>query len=106
MLKLRKLNKTGGVVTSTVMGVGGLIVGTIVILVIVSTLYSANLLGTGTVENQTVSDMKANFSSGLDNISEKIPTILLVVAVVFLLGALVLLVRNANQMGVGGGGSL
>ena len=47
-----------------------------------------------------------NFTAGVDNISEKIPTILLIVAVVFLFGALVLLMRNAQQMGVGGGGSL
>ena len=106
MLKLKKLNKTGGVVTSTVMGVGGLIIGVIVILVITSTLLTANLLGTGTTENTTAYDMSKNFTEGLNNVSEKIPTILLIVAVVFLFGALVLLVRNASAMGIGGGGSL
>ena len=106
-MKLKSLtpkNKKGGVVTSTVMGIGGLIIGVIVILVIVSTLNDAGLV-TGEA-NVTVTDMTANFTAGLDNISEKLPTILWIVAVVFLFGALILLVRNAKLMGVGGGGSL
>ena len=106
---LRKLihkNKVGGVVTNTIMGVGGLIIGVIIILVITSTLLTANLLGSGT-ENTTAWDMSANFTEGIQNVSEKIPTILLIVAVVFLFGALVLLVSQARNMGVGaGGGSL
>jgi uncharacterized membrane protein len=107
--KLRKItpkNKTGGVVTSTVMGVGGLIIGVIVILVIVQTLINANLLTSGSTEETAVTSMRGNFTDGIGNISEKIPTILLIVAVVFLFGALVLLVRNSAQMGVGGGSSL
>jgi predicted RND superfamily exporter protein len=110
--KLKPKNKTGGVVTTTVMGVGGLIIGVIVILVITSTLLTANLLGTtnSTLDNSSANitawNMMNNFTKGINNISEKIPTILLIVAVVFLFGALVLLVRNAQAMGVGGGGSL
>jgi len=50
--------------------------------------------------------MNDNFTQGLDEISAKIPTILLIVAVVFLFGALVLLVAQAKRMGIGGGGSL
>ena len=106
MQKIVPKNKTGGVVTNTVMGVGGLIIGVVVILVIVQTLLGANLLGTGTSENETATNMAGNFSKGIDNISSKLPTILLIVAVVFLFGALILLVRNAKVMGVGGGGSL
>ena len=105
MQKIVPKNKTGGVVTSTVMGVGGLIIGVIVILVIVTTLNNANLL-TGATEGNASANMVSNFTDGIDNVSEKIPTILLIVAVVFLFGALVLLMRNARSMGVGGGGSL
>ena len=99
-------NKKGGVVTSTVMGVGSLIIGVIIILVIVQTLNNASLLGTATTESYAVANMTGNFTEGIDEISGKLPTILLIVAVVFLFGALVLLVRNAKQMGVGGGSSL
>ena len=101
---MQKHAKKGGIVTGTVMGIGGLIIGVIVILVIVSTLNNADLLTTGTVEKGAVGNMTANFTSGLDNVSAKLPTILLIVAVVFLFGALVLLVRQASAMGIGGGG--
>ena len=105
-MKLLPKNKKGGVVTNTVMGIGGLIIGVIVILVITSTLLDANLLTAGSVENQSASDMSSNFTVGIDKISGKLPTILLIVAVVFLFGALVLLVKQSKLMGVGGGGSL
>jgi hypothetical protein len=95
-----------GVVTNTIYGVGGLIIGTIVILVVVQTLNNASLLGSGTAEANITSDLTANFTTGLTEVGNKIPTILLIVAVVFLFGALVLLIRNANLMGVGGAGSL
>ena len=178
------INKKGGVVTSTVMGVGGLIIGTIIILVITSTLLGASLISNDVItttsesgawlnsttytvaqsgaigftgltitgannytgatplviltDNFTVSgagftnsslltysnltinysftqnsdevkstnNVEGNFTEGIGNIASKIPTILLIVAVVFLFGALVLLVRNANAMGIGGGSSL
>jgi hypothetical protein len=87
------------------MGVGGLIIGVIVILVIVSTLNNANLLTTSSAEAYAVGNLTSNFTQGIGNVAQKIPTILLIVAVVFLFGALVLLVRNAQAMGIGGGGS-
>lgn len=102
---MQKHAKKGGVVTGTIFGVGGLIIGTIVILVLVSTLNNANLLTAGSTEKNAVGNMTANFTSGLDQVSAKIPTILLIVAVVFLFGALVLLVRQAGAMGIGGGNS-
>ena len=96
-----------GVVTSTIMGVGGLIIGTIVILVVVATLNGANLLTTGSDEANAVGNLTSNFTTGIGEVSKKVPTILLIVAVVFLFGALVLLIKNANAMGIGGqGGSL
>jgi len=107
--KLKKItpkNKTGGVVTSTIMGIGALIIGVIVTLVIIQTLNDANLLGTDTLESNATTDLTSNFTTGINNVGNKLPTILTIVAVVFLFGALVLLMRNAKQMGVGGGGSL
>ena len=103
---MRQMNKKGGVVTNTVMGVGGLIIGVNIILVITTTLLNANLLDDSSVANATAHDLQANFTTGIDNISEKIPTILLIIAVVFLFGALVLLVQQSRLMGVGGGSSL
>lgn len=186
--KLSSMDKKGGVVTNTIMGVGGLVVGVIIIYVIVSTILGANLfdgardstidynetktvstVAGGTtfgqsalagsscsvtiVRNETTGEqinsgnytvdaekctilatagsiyngsswnitslstydsdeeksadrLNTNLTSGIDNVSSKIPTILLIVAVVFLFGALVLLMRNAKAIGVGTSGSL
>lgn len=99
------LDKKGGVVGDLISGTGGLIVMTIVILVIVSTLLGASLL-TANSEYDNASDrMATNFTQGIDNVSGKIPTILLIAAVVLLFGVIVLLVRQAGAMGIGTGGA-
>ena len=101
----RKIKERAGVVGDLINGTGGLIIGTIIVLVIVSTLLGANLL-TGSYQD-AAGNMAANFTSGIDNVSSKIPTILLIGAVVLLFGVIVLLVRQSQLMGIGGtGGSL
>lgn len=101
-----KYNKRGGVVGDLVAGTGGLIITVVLILVVVSTLLGANLLTANSVEANATTNLKNNFTSGIDNVSAKIPTILLIGAVVLLFGVLVLLVQRAKVMTVGGGGSL
>jgi len=62
-----------------------------------------------TDEESVVSSLRYNFTDGIDEVSAKIPTILLIVAVVFLFGMLVLLIiqaRRSGMIGSGGGGSL
>ncbi len=187
-MKMFPKSKKGGVVTDVVQGTGGLIIGVVIILVITSTLLTANLFAdnkrTTSVINETTStvvnesgitfgsstlqgaictinevfnassgdqinsgnwtqtncnlvysasdstfvnnslwnisstttfdglgkvasdNMESNFTKGLDNISEKLPTILLIAAVVLLFGVLVILVARSRQMGIGGGTSL
>ena len=100
---MRSLRKKGGVVGDLINGTGGLIVGVIVILVIVSTLLGASLLTTDSTYENASTDMAGNFTEGIDNVSEKIPTILLIGAVVLLFGVIVLLVRQSQAMGIGGG---
>jgi len=181
-------NKKGGVVLNTIFGVGGLIIGIIVVFLITTTLYDANLLtddsktttrtdqnvslvtetgktfgnntlrgasctvnavsnrtggliinsgnytvisntctikyngGAGGVgynnsdwninsttayavdseEKSSVNNLTTDFVSGIDNVSEKIPTILLIIAVVLLFGVLVLLLRQSKGFGIGG----
>ena len=97
-----KMNKKGGVAGELISGAGGLVILVIITLVIVSTLMGANLL-TGTYQ-AAAQNMTNNFTAGIDNVSAKIPTILLIGAVVLLFGVLVLLVRQAGLMGIGGGG--
>ena len=104
---MKKLFKRGGVVGDLVSGTGGLIITVVVILIVVSTLLGANLLDdTSTAKyNTTTEDLAKNFTSGIQNVSTKIPTILLIAAVVLLFGVIVLLVRQAGAMGIGAGGA-
>ena len=60
---------------------------------------------TETQSQNVVNNFSSNFTTGIDNVSSKIPTILLIVAVVFLFGALILLFKYAQGMGIGGGNS-
>jgi hypothetical protein len=57
------------------------------------------------VEETVADDMNANFSAGINNVSEKIPTILLIAAVVLLFGVLVILVAKSKEIGIGTGGA-
>lgn len=70
--------------------------------------YNYTTLHTVDSSEQTLANaMSTNLTEGVQNVSEKIPTILLIGAVVLLFGIIVLLVRQSNAMGVGSsGGSL
>jgi len=46
--------------------------------------------------------LNTNFTEGIDNVSSKIPTVLLVAAIVLILGVLVLLVATWQRMNMGG----
>ena len=98
--------QTGGLITGLIFGVASLVIGVIIAFVIVSTLTSSNLLGTDTAENLSTFNLKANFTSGVDNVSGKIPTVLLVAAIVLILGVLAILVGVWQRMRMGGGGGL
>jgi len=54
----------------------------------------------------TATNMGGNLTGGIDNVSAKIPTILLIAAVVLLFGVLIILVQRAKQMTLGGDSSL
>ena len=56
------------------------------------------------IYEQSESDLGGNFTSGVDNVSSKIPTVLLIAAVVLILGVLVLLVGAWQRMGLSGNG--
>lgn len=100
---MKKMNKRGGVVTDLVSGTGGLIILVVVILVIVSTILGANLLTAASLEANVAGNLSNNFSQGIVEVSNRIPTILLIGAVVLLFGVLVILMKQAQAMGVGSG---
>ncbi len=67
--------------------------------------YTFTHTGPDRLEKAAVTRLRGNFTEGIDNVSLKIPTILLIGAVVVLFGALALLVFVARRMGFLGGGS-
>ena len=104
-MKMKKLmQKRGGLISDLVMGIAGLVIGVIIIFVIISTLLGANLLGTTSQFARSATNLSGNFTAGVNAISSKIPTILLIGAVVLLFGVIVLLVAESKRMGIGGGG--
>jgi len=97
-----KKGQTGGLISGLVFGVASLVIGVIIALVIVSTLTDADLLTSGSTEDNAVTNMTANFTEGIDKVSAKIPTVLLVAAIVLILGVMVLLVGTWQRMRIGG----
>jgi len=106
LLMENKKGQSAGLITGLVFGIASLVIGVIIAFVIVSTLTGAGLLTSGSVEDTAADNLAANFTAGVDNVSEKIPTVLLVAAIVLILGVLVLLVGAWQRMRIGGGTSI
>jgi len=101
-----KKGQTGGLITGIVFGVASLIIGVIIAFVIVSTLTGSNLLTTASAENLSTFNLVQNFTAGVDSVSSKIPTVLLVAAIVLILGVLAILVGVWQRMRMGKGSTL
>lgn len=111
MLTQRKslpMNKKGqgGLITGLVFGVASLVIGVIIAFVIITTLTGANLLTANSVEDQAVGNLSSNFTAGVNEVSKKIPTVLLVAAIVLILGVLAILVLVWQRMRMGSGQTL
>ena len=102
MFKEKKA-QSGGLITGLIFGVASLVIGVIIAFVIVSTLDDADLLTANSAEDNSTESLIANFTAGVDKVSSKIPTVLLVAAIVLILGVLVLLVATWQRMNIGGG---
>ena len=61
------------------------------------------IYSTDNVYEVTSNAMGGNLTAGINNVSSKIPTILLIAAVVLLFGVIVLLVKQSGAMGIGSG---
>ena len=103
MFKSYQKKGQAALISGLVFGVASLVIGVIISFVIVSTLTGANLLTSGSAEDNATDRLAANFTAGIDNVSSKIPTILLIAAIVLILGVLVLLVGAWQRMRIGGG---
>ena len=106
---MQKMNSRGqmggGLITGLIFGVASLVIGVIIAFVIVSTLTGANLLTADSEQDNATDRLVANFTAGVDNVSGKIPTVLLIAAIVLILGVMVFLVAQWQRMRLGGGGT-
>lgn len=100
---MSKKAQTGGLITGLVFGVASLIIGVIIAFVLVNTLTGAGLLTPDSEEANASERLAGNFTEGVDNISSKIPTVLLVAAIVLIIGVLAVLVGVWQRMRIGGG---
>ncbi len=100
MFKTKKA-QTGGLITGLIFGVASLVIGVIIAFVIVSTLTGAGLLSGA--EDTSANNLADNFTAGVNQVSSKIPTVLLVAAIVLILGVLAILVGVWQRMRIGGG---
>ena len=98
--------QAGGLITGLIFGVASLVIGVIIAFVIVSTLDDASLLTSDSAEDNATSRLIANFTAGVDNVSSKLPTVLLIAAIVLILGVLVMLVAAWQQMRLSGAGGI
>ena len=103
MKNLNKKGQSGGLITGLVFGIASLVIGVVIALIIVSTLDDASLLTADSAEDNATDALVGNFTDGVDNVSSKIPTVLLVAAIVLILGVLALLVATWQRMRIGGG---
>ena len=100
---INKKGQGGGLITGLVFGVASLVIGVIIAFVIISTLTGSNLLTTGSDEANSIGNLSGNFTAGVNQVSTKIPTVLLVAAIVLILGVLAVLVGVWQRMRMGGG---
>ena len=101
--EMHKKAQTGGLITGLVFGVASLIIGVIIAFVIISTLTGSGILTANSAEDNATDRLSANFTAGIDNVSSKVPTVLLVAAIVLILGVLAVLVGVWQRMRMGGG---
>lgn len=97
-------NKKAQVVSGIVVGIIGLVFLLILAYVFIDTLTGANLI-TDAAHSARVGNLTANFSEGVDEVSQRIPTLFIVAAVVLIVGALMFLWGFYQRMKLGTGGS-
>lgn len=100
------MNKKGQLARNTVVGIGSLVITLIIAFVVISQITGANLLTANSAEDNATDRLTGNLSSGVNNISTKIPTFFTIIAAVLILGFVVLLWRQFQGSGLASGGSL
>lgn len=111
MEKIAAANKMGkrgqqGLITSNFNGVIGMVFTIIVGFVMIGILLGANLLTSGSAEDNATTSLVANLTSGVNQVSAKIPTIFTISVAILLLSLIVFLAIRARQAQQAQGGSI
>ena len=100
-----KINKKGQLATGVVTGIIGLVFLLVVSFVMIAQLTGSGLLTANSAEDLAVDNLAGNLSTGVGNISSKIPTFFTIIAAVVLIGFVLLLWSLYKRSGLGGGSS-
>ncbi len=96
-------NKRGQLASNQIAGVGGLVLTVIIIFLFISVLKDSGINASGGIADNLTAQLEANLSQGVQEVSNKIPVILKIIAIVLLFGVLAILWVLSKRMGVGGG---
>lgn len=96
-------NKKGQLAGNTIAGIIGIVFLVVIGFVMVSQLLNANLLTSNTAESNASNYMSGNLTTGVNNLSTKIPTFFTIIAAVLILGFVLILWRQYQASKIGSG---
>lgn len=106
MRGLMKSKKGAGQIGEMFNGTVGLVFSIVVGFVMIGILTGANLLTSGSAEENATNNLVANLTTGVTNVGNKIPTIFTIAVAVLLLGLIVFLALRARQAQQAQGGTI
>lgn len=95
-----------GLATQTVVGILGLIFTVIIAFVMIAQITGANLLTANSAEDNATDRLTGNLTSGVDQISAKVPTFFTIIAAILIIGFVVLLWVQFKRTGLMSGGGI
>ena len=105
--KIKTKNKRGfTTVNAIIAGIGGLAFGIVLMFILLTQLSDDTLTGSGTAADTAVDDLIVNVSSGVTNVSNQIPTVFNVGAIVLVIGILAILWVVGKRSGFLGNSNL
>jgi len=100
-LKLKPMDKKG---FNTVMGIISSVIALVFLVYFVfiftGTLDDSNLLAEGSVGDNATDRMVGNLTEGIDEVSARIPTVLIIAVVVLIIAVLLILWASMGRMGL------
>ena len=100
------VSKKGQLAGGLVTGILGMVFLLTVAFVMITQLTGSGLLTANSAEDNVTDRLVGNLTSGVDQISGKVPTFFTIIAAVLILGFVVYLYMQYKRMNLGGSGTL